>query len=72
MVPALEFQRLVREIVQEISPDVCFQRSALHVLQEASEAYLVALFNEASVCASVDNRDSVTVGDLHLARRICG
>ena len=36
-------QRLVREIVQDFKTDLRFQSSAVSALQEAAEAYLVAL-----------------------------
>ncbi len=38
------FQRVVREITQDIRPDMRFQASALEALQEAAEAHLVAEF----------------------------
>lgn len=40
----LPFQRLVREIAQDFKNDLRFQSTAILALQEASEAYLVGLF----------------------------
>ena len=37
----LSFQKLVREIAQEITPNLRFQASALSALQEATESYIV-------------------------------
>ena len=47
------FQRLVREIVKELKPheDYRFQSVALLALQEASESYLVGLFEDTNLCA---------------------
>jgi histone H3 len=45
----LPFQRLVREIAQDFKTDLRFQGSAVLALQEATEAYLVGLF-EVCVC----------------------
>ncbi|PRD20960.1 UNVERIFIED_CONTAM: Histone H3 [Trichonephila clavipes] len=43
LIRKLPFQRLVREIAQDFKTDLRFQSSAVMALQEASEAYLVAL-----------------------------
>ena len=44
LIRKLPFQRLVREIAQESKADLRFQSAAIGALQEASEAYLVSLF----------------------------
>ena len=66
------FQRLVREIAQDIKPDLRFQSSAVAALQEASEAYLVGLFEDTNLCAIHANRVTIMPKDLQLARRIRG
>ncbi|CAO2614609.1 Histone H3.3 type 2, partial [Lemmus lemmus] len=43
------FQRVVREIAQDFKTDLCFQSAA--ILREASEAYLVGLFEDTNLCA---------------------
>merc|ERR1712029_180045 len=48
---SLPFQRLVREIAQDFKTDLRFQSSAVMALQEASEAYLVGLFEDTNLCA---------------------
>jgi histone H3 len=45
------FQRLVREIAQDYKSDLRFQQSAVDALQEASESYLVSLFEDTNLCA---------------------
>merc|ERR1719439_292433 len=47
----LPFQRLVREIAGEFRNDLRFQSSAVLALQEASEAYMVGLFEDTNLCA---------------------
>jgi histone H3 len=44
LIRKLPFQRLVREIAQDFKTDLRFQSAAIGALQEASEAYLVGLF----------------------------
>ncbi|PSN35530.1 hypothetical protein C0J52_23670 [Blattella germanica] len=51
MIRKLPFQRLVREIAQDFKTDLRFQSSAVMALQEASEAYLVGLFEDTNLCA---------------------
>ena len=66
------FQRLVREIAQEWKTDLRFQSTAILALQEASEAYLVELFEDTNICALHAKRVTIMPKDLHLARRIRG
>lgn len=47
----LPFQRLVREVAQNIKSDLRFQSHAVLALQEASEAFLVGLFEDTNLCA---------------------
>ncbi|CAN0154896.1 unnamed protein product [Lampetra planeri] len=49
LIRKLPFQRLVREIAQDFKTDLRFQSSAVMALQEASEAYLVALFEDTNL-----------------------
>ena len=66
------FQRLVREIAQVRRPDLRFQSAAVMTLQEASEAYLVHLFENANLCAIHAKRVTIMPKDMQLARRIGG
>ena len=51
LIRKLPFQRLVREIAQDFKTDLWFQSVAILCLQEAAEAYLVRLFDDANLCA---------------------
>ena len=51
LIRKLPFQRLVREIAQDFKTDLRFQSAAILCLQEAAEAYLVRLFDDANLCA---------------------
>ena len=51
LIRKLPFQRLVREIAQNFKTDLRFQLAAIMALQEASEAYLVGLFEDSNLCA---------------------
>ena len=66
------FQRLVKEIAQQIKEDVRFQSTAVLALQEASEYYLVGLFEDTNVCAIHGKRVTIMPKDMQLARRIRG
>lgn len=66
------FQRIVREIAQEYRSDIRFQAVALAALQEASEAFLTGLFQDANYCALHAKRVTIMPKDLQLARRIRG
>lgn len=66
------FQRLVREVSQDFKTDLRFQSSAVMALQEASEAYLVGLFEDTNLCAIHARRVTIMPKDMQLARRIRG
>jgi len=74
----LPFSRLVREVALEMSTDYSegpllrWQSSALLALQEATEAYLVHLFEDANLCAIHAKRVTIMQRDMQLARRIRG
>jgi histone H3 len=68
----LPFQRLVREIAQEFKSDLRFQGSAIMALQEATEAYIVSLFEDTNLCAIHAKRVTIMPKDIQLARRIRG
>ncbi|KFO33886.1 Histone H3 [Fukomys damarensis] len=70
LIRKLPFQRLVREIAQDFKTDFRFQSSAVMALQEASEAYLVGLFEDTNLCAIHAKRVTIMPKDIQLARRI--
>ncbi|CAO2623268.1 Histone H3.3, partial [Lemmus lemmus] len=61
LIRKLTFQRLVREI-----------SAAIGALQEASEAYLVGLFEDTNLCAIHAKRVTMMPKDIQLARRTWG
>ena len=72
LVRKLPFQRLVREIAQDFKNDLRFQGTAIVALQEATEAYLVSLFEDTNLCAIHAKRVTIMPKDIQLARRIRG
>lgn len=68
----LPFARLVREIAQDFKNDVRFQGSAILALQEAAEAYLVAVFENTNLCAIHAKRVTIQQKDMQLAQRLRG
>ncbi|GAA54847.1 histone H3.2 [Clonorchis sinensis] len=72
LIRKLSFQSLVREIAQDFKTDLRFQSSAVSGLQEASEAYLVGLFEDTILCVIHAKRVTIIPKDIQLARRIRG
>ncbi|KAL9935796.1 hypothetical protein V8E36_005373 [Tilletia maclaganii] len=74
LIRKLPFQRLVRDIAESTLPlkGIRFQSSALLALQEASEAYLVQLFEDVNDAAIHAKRVTIMRRDIQLARRIRG
>ena len=70
--PRAPFQRLVRNICGGIDSGLRFQAHALKALQEASEAYLVGIFEDSNLCAIHAKRVTIMKKDMDLARRIRG
>ncbi|KAJ9612518.1 centromeric DNA-binding histone H3-like protein cse4 [Cladophialophora chaetospira] len=73
----LPFARLVREIALSILPyhaaqELRWQSQAIQALQEASEAFLVHLFEDTNLCAIHAKRVTIMQKDIQLARRIRG
>ncbi len=71
----LPFARLVRKITQQYAPPGVtyrYQASALMALQEAMEASLVHLFEDANLCAIHAKRVTIMRKDIQLARRVHG
>ena len=67
----LPLQRLVRELAQDLGKmTIRFQSGAIMALQEASEAYLVGLLEDANLCAIHTKRVTIMPKDIQLARRI--
>ncbi len=72
LIRKLPFQRLVREIASEFKNDLRFQSSAVLALQEATEAFIVGLFEDTNLAAIHAKRVTIMPKDMQLARRIRG
>ena len=74
----LPFQRLVREVANDIAAGTRFpegprwQSQAVVALQEAAEAYLVHLFEDSNLEAIHAKRVTFQATDIQIARRIRG
>lgn len=68
----LPFQRLVREIASDLKADLRFQGSAIVALQEATEAYMVSLFEDTNLAAIHAKRVTIMPKDMSLAKRLRG
>jgi histone H3 len=70
------FARLIREIAEELGAKenkvYRFQSTAVLALQEASEAYMIGLFEDTNLCAIHARRVTIMPKDIQLARRIRG
>ncbi|KAJ1309182.1 hypothetical protein OPQ81_004851 [Rhizoctonia solani] len=80
LIAKLPFSRVVREVAQDMTTQagggypagLRWQSSALLALQEATEAYLVHLFEDTNLCAIHAKRVTIMQRDIQLARRIRG
>jgi histone H3 len=72
LIRKLPFQRVVRELAADLKSDLRFQSTALLALQEAAEAYLVAVFEDTNMCAIHAKRVTIMPRDMQLALRIRG
>eukprot|EP00058_Branchiostoma_floridae_P009312 XP_002594800.1 hypothetical protein BRAFLDRAFT_239043 [Branchiostoma floridae] len=74
LIRKLPFARLVREVCQEVGSgmDHRWQAYAIMALQEAAEAFLVGLMEDANLIALHAKRVTLMPRDIQLARRIRG
>ncbi|KAI1706394.1 core histone h2A/H2B/H3/H4 domain-containing protein [Ditylenchus destructor] len=72
LIPKAPFCRLIREIIQMLNPtrDMRIQSEAINALQEASEAFLVTMFEAGHRCAIHAKRVTVMPSDFSLIRWI--
>ncbi|CAB9508471.1 Histone H3 [Seminavis robusta] len=70
--PTVTALELLLSIAQDYKNDLRFQGSALLALQEAAEAYMVGMFEDANLCAIHAKRVTIMPKDIQLARRIRG
>ena len=67
LIRRLLFQHLVREIAQQKQEGLRFQSTAVLALQEAGEAFLVGLLEQANICAIHAKRVTIMPKDIQLA-----
>ena len=71
LIPKLAFQRLVRYICGIFTPDnqlpFKFQSGAIGALHEASESFLVELFEDVNLCSDHAKRVTIQPKDVRLA-----
>ena len=72
LIKKLPFQRIVREIAQDYNSGLRFQISAVSALQEATENYIISLFEDTNLCAIHAKRVTIMPKDMKLAKRIRG
>lgn len=72
LIRKLPFQRLIKDISQQMKPGFRYRSSALEAMQHALEAFMVSLFEDANLCAIHARRVTIMVKDMLLARRIRG
>jgi len=77
LIRKLPFQRLVREVVQQMFGTVSggglqyrFQSTALLALQEAAEDFLVRMFNQVNLIAIHGKRVTIKPTDIMLWKRL--
>ena len=68
LIRRLPFQRVIKEIAQGIRADLRFQSTAVKALQEAEEAFLVGLLEQANLYAIHAKHVTVMPKDIQLAR----
>ena len=72
LIRKLPFQRLVKQIAQDLDEDLKLQSSAVFALQETAEAYLTSFFEDTNLCAIHSKRVTIMPNDMQLAWRIRG
>ena len=72
LIRRLPFQRVVREITQNIRADLWFLSMAIMALQEVVDAFLVRLLEQSILCVVHTKRVMVMPKDIQLSLRIRG
>ena len=72
LIRKLPFMQLVQEVGQQFVLGIRFQGTAIMALQEASEAYLISLFEDSNLCAIHAKQCTIMPKDIQLAWQIRG
>ena len=73
LIRKLLFQRLVKEVCRDLfnNDDYRFQSTAVLALQEASENFLVSMFDDVNLIAIHGKRVTIQVKDIQIWKRLC-
>ena len=66
--PKRPFQRLVREIMQDIKSDVRFTSGSMQAIQEAAEIFITETFHKSDMARKHAKRNTLQVEDIRFAR----
>ena len=72
LIRKLPFLRLVWELLNDEKAGMCILALAIYTFQEASEAYIVYLFEDANLCAIHTKWATIMPKDIQLAHHIRG
>ena len=70
LIPLLSFQRLVHEVAHSFRPDLRFQSLVILALQEATEQFLVMLFESINLCVIHRQHQTIAPKDFYLVHRL--
>lgn len=70
LLPKACFERVCREVFEDVKPGYRLQSSALEALQEAAERFVVTVFEDATLCAIHAKRQTIQASDMQLAMRL--
>jgi histone H3/H4 len=68
LIPFPNFENLVREIMQDFNKDLDIDEEAIKALQAATESYIIELFKKTQMNAIMNDRQTILVKDMSLAR----
>lgn len=72
VLPLAPFRRLVREIINDVRPDLRMTTGSVDALREAAEVYMCTIFEESQLLAIHGRRVTVMPKDMQLCLRLRG
>ena len=72
LIRRMPFQKLVREMAQDVKPDLHFWVNVIRALQEATESYMVGLLEDSNLCAIHPKHVTIMPKDMQSAHWIWG
>lgn len=70
LIPKATFSRLTRQLTLEIKPGHRWTKTAVDALQQAAEAFVVGVLEEANLCAIHGKRVTIMDRDIALTLRL--